>query len=127
MVIGLRFRDRDEENPRVPALSPVVEADPTVTTFLLRCLKQHPADYTSGKFDHPEMVLRALKRYRQLLHAAMAGNMAPRQGGGYYAYVASKFSHALIVIDPDPNGDGDPSDGRDGWAHVARWAGVGGA
>jgi len=33
-----------------------------------------------------------------------------KQGGGYYAYVASKFSNALIVVDPDPNGDGDPSD-----------------
>jgi len=30
--------------------------------------------------------------------------------GGYYAYVASKFSNALIVVDPDPNGDGNPSD-----------------
>lgn len=33
-----------------------------------------------------------------------------KQGGGYYAYVANKFSNALIVVDPDPNGDGDPSD-----------------
>jgi len=33
-----------------------------------------------------------------------------KQGGGYYAYVASKFSNALIVVDPDPNGDGNPSD-----------------
>ncbi|MDH5668807.1 MAG: hypothetical protein OEY86_12415 [Nitrospira sp.] len=33
-----------------------------------------------------------------------------KQGGGYYAYVASKFSNAMIVVDPDPNGDGDPSD-----------------
>lgn len=31
-------------------------------------------------------------------------------GGGYYAYVASKFGNALIIVDPDPNGDGDPSD-----------------
>jgi len=30
--------------------------------------------------------------------------------GGYYAYVASKFSNALIVVDPDPNGDGNPVD-----------------
>lgn len=33
-----------------------------------------------------------------------------KQGGGYYAYVASKFSNALLVVDPDPNQDGDPSD-----------------
>jgi len=33
-----------------------------------------------------------------------------KQGGGYYAYVASKFSNALIVVDPDPNGDGSPVD-----------------
>ena len=35
-----------------------------------------------------------------------------KAGGGYYASVASKFSNALIVVDPDPNGDGDPSDAR---------------
>jgi len=33
-----------------------------------------------------------------------------KQGGGYYAYVANKFSNAMIIVDPDPNGDGDPSD-----------------
>jgi hypothetical protein len=42
-------------------------------------------------------------------HGAQYGAKA---GGGYYAYVASKFSNALIVVDPDPNGDGDPSDAR---------------
>jgi hypothetical protein len=33
-----------------------------------------------------------------------------KQGGGYYAYVASKFSNSLIVVDPDPNNDGNPAD-----------------
>ncbi len=33
-----------------------------------------------------------------------------KKGGGYYAYVASKFSNRLLVVDPDPNNDGDPSD-----------------
>jgi len=33
-----------------------------------------------------------------------------KQGGGYYAYVSSKFSNRLMVVDPDPNGDGDPVD-----------------
>lgn len=33
-----------------------------------------------------------------------------KQGGGYYAYVSSKFSNRLIVVDPDPNGDGNPAD-----------------
>lgn len=33
-----------------------------------------------------------------------------KQGGGYYAYVTSKFSNRLLVVDPDPNGDGNPSD-----------------
>jgi DNA-binding beta-propeller fold protein YncE/plastocyanin len=28
-----------------------------------------------------------------------------KEGGGYYAYVSSKFSNALIVVDPDPEGD----------------------
>ncbi|SDY41228.1 copper oxidase [Nitrosomonas sp. Nm33] len=33
-----------------------------------------------------------------------------KKGGGYYAYVASKFSNRLLIVDPDPNNDGDPSD-----------------
>ncbi|MEQ1815890.1 MAG: copper oxidase [Nitrosomonas sp.] len=35
-----------------------------------------------------------------------------KKGGGYYAYVASKFSNRMLVVDPDPNGDGDPSDAK---------------
>lgn len=35
-----------------------------------------------------------------------------KQGGGYYAYVTSKFSNRMAVVDPDPNGDGDPSDAK---------------
>ena len=33
-----------------------------------------------------------------------------KKGGGYYAYVASKFSNRLLIVDPDPNGDGEPTD-----------------
>ena len=33
-----------------------------------------------------------------------------KQGGGYYAYVSSKFSNRMIVVDPDPNHDGNASD-----------------
>jgi DNA-binding beta-propeller fold protein YncE/plastocyanin len=33
-----------------------------------------------------------------------------KDGGGYYAYVSSKFSNALLVVDPDPNGNGDGTD-----------------
>ena len=33
-------------------------------------------------------------------------NFGAKEGGGYYAYVSSKFSNALMVIDADPNGDG---------------------
>lgn len=35
-----------------------------------------------------------------------------KQGGGYYAYVSSKFSNRMLVVDPDPNGDGDSSDAK---------------
>jgi hypothetical protein len=35
-----------------------------------------------------------------------------KKGGGYYAYVASKFSNRLLIVDPDPNGDGDPADAK---------------
>lgn len=37
-------------------------------------------------------------------------NFGAKDGGGYYAYVSSKFSNAMIVVDGDPNGDGNPSD-----------------
>ena len=33
-----------------------------------------------------------------------------KRGGGYYAYVSSKFSNRLLVVDPDQNGDGNPAD-----------------
>src|SRR5215831_2459569 len=37
-------------------------------------------------------------------------NFGAKAGGGYYAYVSSKFSNELLVIDPDPNGDGSAAD-----------------
>jgi hypothetical protein len=33
-------------------------------------------------------------------------NFGAKQGGGYYAYVTSKFANRLIVLDYDPNNDG---------------------
>ena len=37
-------------------------------------------------------------------------NFGAKKGGGYYAYVSSKFSNDLIVLDPDPNDDGNVAD-----------------
>jgi YVTN family beta-propeller protein len=37
-------------------------------------------------------------------------NFGAKKGGGYYAYVSSKFANVLAVIDGDPNGDGNPAD-----------------
>lgn len=37
-------------------------------------------------------------------------NFGAKAGGGYYAYVSSKFSNDMLVVDPDPNGDGDAAD-----------------
>lgn len=37
-------------------------------------------------------------------------NFGAKRGGGYYAYVSSKFSNAMAVVDGDPNGDGNPAD-----------------
>lgn len=39
-------------------------------------------------------------------------NFGAKLGGGYYAYVTSKFSNRLAVVDPDPNGDGNLSDAK---------------
>jgi len=41
-------------------------------------------------------------------HGAQFG---AKKGGGYYAYVSSKFSNRLLVVDPDPNGALAPNDG----------------
>ncbi len=35
-----------------------------------------------------------------------------KKDGGYYAYVTSKFSNGLIIVDPDPNNNGDGSDAK---------------
>lgn len=43
-------------------------------------------------------------------------NFGAKKGGGYYAYVTSKFANRLIVLDYDPNRDGDASD-----AEIAGW------
>jgi hypothetical protein len=37
-------------------------------------------------------------------------NFGAKNGGGYLAYVSSKFSNSLIVVEPDPNNDGEPTD-----------------
>ncbi len=37
-------------------------------------------------------------------------NFGAKAGGGYYAYINSKFSNRLIVMDYDPNGDGNVAD-----------------
>lgn len=37
-------------------------------------------------------------------------NFGAKAGGGYYAYITSKFSNRLIVVDPDPNNNGNFSE-----------------
>ena len=37
-------------------------------------------------------------------------NFGAKKGGGYYAYISSSFSNDMIVVDGDPNNDGNPSD-----------------
>jgi DNA-binding beta-propeller fold protein YncE len=37
-------------------------------------------------------------------------NFGAKKGGGYLVYVSSKFSNSLIVVDPDPNGDGNAAE-----------------
>ncbi len=37
-------------------------------------------------------------------------NFGAKQGGGYYAYVTTKFGNRLTVVDIDPNGDGNIAD-----------------
>ncbi len=37
-------------------------------------------------------------------------NFGAKKDGGYYAYVSSSFSNDLVIVDGDPNNDGDPED-----------------
>lgn len=37
-------------------------------------------------------------------------NFGAKEGGGYYAYVSSKFANTLIVVDIDPNNDDEADD-----------------
>lgn len=37
-------------------------------------------------------------------------NFGAKEGGGYYAYVSSKFANTLIVVDVDPDNDGEAGD-----------------
>ncbi|HEY0867399.1 MAG TPA: hypothetical protein VGE01_08475, partial [Fimbriimonas sp.] len=39
-------------------------------------------------------------------------NWGAKRGGGYYAYVTCQHSNAMVVIDPDPNGDSLGNDAR---------------
>ncbi len=39
-------------------------------------------------------------------------NFGAKEGGGYYAYVSSKFSNRMIVVDGDPNNDNNPDDAK---------------
>ena len=52
-------------------------------------------------------------------HGVQFAAKSPSQlnpNGGYYAYVTSKFANRLIVLDYDPNGDGNATD-----AVIAGW------
>ena len=47
-------------------------------------------------------------------------NFGAKEGGGYYAYVTSKFSNRLIVLDYDKNNDGNVADTEiAGWVVLA--------
>jgi DNA-binding beta-propeller fold protein YncE len=48
-------------------------------------------------------------------------NFGAKEGGGYYAYVTTKFGNRLTVVDVDPDNNGDISD-----AHIAGYVSSGG-
>jgi YVTN family beta-propeller protein len=39
-------------------------------------------------------------------------NFGAKKGGGYYGYVTIKFANKMVVVDPDPDGNGDLSDAK---------------
>jgi hypothetical protein len=39
-------------------------------------------------------------------------NFGAKKGGGYLLYISSKFANTMMVVDPDPDNDGDPTDAK---------------
>jgi DNA-binding beta-propeller fold protein YncE len=97
---------------QVPIQTPVSPDERWVATAVL-ALTTVPTSST-GSPDHVALIDTSTNQVVKLIPtpAGTHGvNWGPKLGGGYYAWVSNQHANVLTVIDPDPNGDGDGSDG----------------
>ena len=66
-----------------------------------------------------------LAAYTTVSGSKLALAYGQEKGGGYYAYVSSKFANIMEILDLDPNGTGHPNDAKlvglayEGWVERA--------
>ena len=97
---------------QVPIQTPVSPDERWVATAVLS-LTTVPRS-TTGSADHVALIDTATNSVVAWIPtpAGTHGvNWGAKLGGGYYAYVSNQHANVLTVIDPDPNSDGDGSDG----------------
>lgn len=67
----------------------------------------------TGSADHVALIDTSTNQVVKLIPtpAGTHGvNWGAKLGGGYYAYVTNQHANVLTVLDPDPDGNGDPED-----------------
>lgn len=97
---------------QVPIQTPVSPDEKWVATAVLSLTTVPRPGH--GTADHIALIdtgTDEVVKYIPVPAGAHGVNWGAKLGGGYYAYVTCQHSNALIVIDPDPNMDGDGSDG----------------
>ncbi|MCC6659868.1 MAG: hypothetical protein IT437_03180 [Phycisphaerales bacterium] len=114
---------------QVPIQTPVSPDERWVATAVFSITTVDRA--STGAADHVAIIDTATDQVVRFLPTpagAHGVNWGAKLGGGYYAYVTAQHSNALIVIDPDPNGDGSATDaavvGRIVLANTSPGAGV---
>jgi hypothetical protein len=96
---------------QVPIQTPVSPDEKWVATAVLSLTTV--ARPGLGTADHVAIIDTAtdeVVKYVPVPPGAHGVNWGAKLGGGYYAYVTLQHSNALMVIDPDPNMDGNGSD-----------------
>ena len=96
---------------QVPIQTPVSPDEKWVATAVLSLTKVVRPNV--GTADHVAIIDTAsdtVAKYVPVPAGAHGVNWGAKLGGGYYAYVTCQHSNAMVVIDPDPNGDGSAID-----------------
>ena len=100
-ILVLQYHDQRIERRRGPLLRPAIQGS-----------KPHMSGTITIVDTATSKVVKTIT-YDPGCHGV---NFGAKKCGGYYAYVTSKFANRLIVLDYDPNRDGDARD-----AVIAGW------